>query len=184
MLVSDLEFVIDKIQSGAVCVLPTDTVYGLVATTGSPEVVERIYMMKGRPYDKPFIILLSELSQLDGFDIKINDEQADSLAQLWPGPVSVILPCSDDAFAYLHRGKQSLAFRIPKLVWLQELIHKTGPVIATSANRSGFELSSDMNQIMRQLPKADLFIEGPVSSTPSRLVRLRVDGTVEELKRT
>lgn len=183
MLFSDFTFLIDKIQSGAVCVLPTDTVYGLVAITEQPDIVERIYDMKGRSSDKPFIILISELSQLETFSISINDAQADTLNELWPDTVSVILPCPEEMFAYLHRGHKSLAFRIPKQLWLRELIHKTGPLIATSANKSGKPLSTDLNQIMSQLTEADLYIEGPVSTTPSRLARLSVDGSLKWIER-
>lgn len=183
MQLSDFTFIIERIQAGSVCVLPTDTIYGIVAATDQPEPVERIYDIKGRPHNKPFIILISDLTQLSQFSIMLNEAQTDSLQKLWPGPVSVVLPCPHEEFTYLHRGQHSLAFRIPKLTWLRELINATGPVIATSANKAGMPASRNMTEIMRELPGADFYIEGPVSDAPSRLAGLRNDGSVEWLAR-
>ncbi len=184
MQMSDLEFLTDKIQNGAICVMPTDTIYGLVATADQPDVVERIYNIKGRSYDKPFIILISELSQLHAFSIELNEQQIEALEKIWPGPVSIILPCREESLSYLHRGVNSLAFRMPDRLWLREIIHKTGPVIATSANRAGKPISSDINQIMQQLRDVDVYIEGPVNDAPSKLGKLHEDGSIEWIKRS
>jgi L-threonylcarbamoyladenylate synthase len=184
MLLSDLEFLIDKIQTGSVCVLPTDTIYGIVGTVNQPDAVERIYKIKNRPLDNPCILLISDLSQLQQFSIELDQQQIETLDSLWPAPVSVILPCPDEAYAYLHRGKQSLAFRIPDNVWLREVIHKTGPIIATSANKTGSPITSDLDEIMKQLPSVDFFIEGPVSQSPSKLCKLHEDGSIEWLQRS
>lgn len=181
---TDFTFLAEKISSGAICVLPTDTVYGLVATTDQPEIIEKIYDMKGRSSNKPFIILISDISQLDTFLIDITDKQTASLNKLWPGPVSVILPCPDESFAYLHRGVKSLAFRVPDQLWLRELINKTGPIIATSANKSGLPLYQNINEIMKQLPKADFYIEGKVGNSPSRLAKIDKDGSIEWVERS
>lgn len=183
MLLSDFTFLIEKIQAGAVCVLPTDTIYGLIAAIDQPEVVERVYDIKKRDANKPFIVLISDITQLQGFSITLNEQQAKTLNELWPGPVSIILPCPDDTVTYLHRGSGSIAFRIPKLVWLRELISQTGPLIATSANKSGMPVSDDIAEIMRQLPQIDFHVEGPVSNAASRLGRLHEDGSVEWLSR-
>lgn len=184
MKLSDFEFIVDKIQSGAAGVLPTDTIYGIAASTDLPEAVERIYEVKGRPHDKPFIILISSIDQLRGFSITLNEAQIAALEKIWPGAVSVILPCPNEEFTYLHRGKQSLAFRLPHLTWLQELINATGPIIATSANQAGQVMPKSMDEIMRQLPGLEFYIDGPTNDEPSKLARLMDDGTIRLVVRT
>ena len=47
---SEISQVIDK---GGVCVLPTETVYGLAARADRADAVEKIYAIKGRDFDKP-----------------------------------------------------------------------------------------------------------------------------------
>ncbi len=180
----DFEFIVDRIRSGAAGVLPTDTIYGIAASTELPDAVERIYQVKGRPSHKPFIILISSIEQLKGFSITINQSQAEALEKIWPGPVSVILPCPNEEFTYLHRGKQSLAFRMPNLAWLQELINTTGPIIATSANKAGQAMPTTLDGIMLQLPGLEFYIEGPTSNQPSNLAKLMDDGSLRMIVRS
>ena len=55
----------------------------------------------------------------------------------WPGPVSIILPCTAEKWAHLHKGKGTLAFRCPRDMWLSEILRETGPLVAPSANPEG-----------------------------------------------
>jgi L-threonylcarbamoyladenylate synthase len=125
------------ITQGGVGVLPTDTLYGLVGSAHNPASVERIYALRQRKLDKPMIILISGWLDLELFDIRLDAEIKRKLETFWPGSVSVILPCSSEKFAYLHRGKKSLAFRWPDKKDLLELLKKTGPLVAPSANIEG-----------------------------------------------
>ena len=51
----------------------------------------------------------------------------------------MILPLAkpNEKLAYLHRGTDTLAFRLPANVSLRNLLKKTGPLIAPSANPEG-----------------------------------------------
>lgn len=163
--------------------MPTDTIYGIIASTKFPDVIERIYKATGRPQNKPFIILVSDLSQLSGLKIEINDAQMQTLSQLWPGPVSAILPCSSEEMRYIHRGKKSIAVRMPDLEWLRHLIDQTGPIVATSANVSGEPTPDNLADIKNSLPNFDFYIDGPVGDKPSELVVIDSDGLLEWLER-
>ncbi|MCK4454113.1 threonylcarbamoyl-AMP synthase [Candidatus Parcubacteria bacterium] len=129
---------IEKIlKKGGIGVLPTDTIYGLVGSALSRKTVERIYKVKKRKQDKPFIILISSLKDLKLFNIRPDKEILILLRKIFPAKVSIILPCKNKKFFYLHRNKNSLAFRIPKDIWLRRLLSKTGPLVAPSANLEG-----------------------------------------------
>lgn len=125
------------LKKGGVGVLATDTLYGIVASAFSKSAVERIYRLKGRDENKPFIILISSSLDLKKFGVSLSREQKTFLESVWPGPVSVILSVPEKKFEYLHRGTKSLAFRLPKNKKLQELLKKTGPLVAPSANPQG-----------------------------------------------
>ncbi len=120
---------------GAIGVIETDTIYGLVGSAMFPDVVSRIYRVKQRNINKPLIILISDISQLKTFGVELNEDLIEQLKQFWPGPCSIILPISDSQkFDYLTRGGDSLCFRMPKMDSLFELIDLTGPLVAPSAN--------------------------------------------------
>ena len=121
-------------RPGAVGVIPTDTVYGLVARAADQAAVQRLYDLKKRE-SKPGTVIAASLDQLAGLGIKSRYVKA--VAQYWPGPVSVIVPVADPALGYLHQGKQSLAVRLPDAEQLRKLLETTGPLLTTSANQPG-----------------------------------------------
>lgn len=122
------------VLKGGIGVFPTDTLYGVVGSAFSKTAVERIYAAKGRTSTKPFIILISSVNDIKKFGITLNKKQKEFLETVWPGPVSVILPCLSKKFEYLHRGKKSLAFRLPKKKKILDFVKQTGPLVAPSAN--------------------------------------------------
>lgn len=177
-----LQELIANIKAGQTGVMPTDTIYGIVASVKFPEAIERIYELTGRPKDKPFIVLVADPSGLDEFKIEVSEAQQESLDRLWPGPVSVILPCPSAEMEYIHRGKQSIALRVPDLPWLESLLKETGPIIATSANPPGQPTPDNLPEIKQSLPGLDFYVEGQVSDTPSKLVKLDPDGGLNRLR--
>ena len=66
--------IFEKIKKGGIGVIPTDTIYGIVGSALARKVVEKIYSVKGRNLQKPFIILISSIEGLSFFDIEINEE--------------------------------------------------------------------------------------------------------------
>jgi L-threonylcarbamoyladenylate synthase len=127
----------DLLKQGGVGVMPTDTLYGLVASASDETAIKRVYDLKGRTASKPCIILISGFDDLPHFGTTLTREQHNVLNNYWPGPVSVILPCGPLTQEYLHRGTQTLAFRIPKDARLRKFLQESGPLIAPSANPEG-----------------------------------------------
>ena len=176
--------VAEKIIQGGVGVIPTDTIYGIVASALHPEAVGRIYQIKGRESTKPFVVIVSEYDQLSGLGIELNRPMRDALEKIWPAAVSVILPCHDDMLSYLHRGTNSLAVRMPAQSQLISLLAATGPLVATSANISGQEALSTMDEVCAYLPNLDFYISGATGTSASRLVMMNSDGQIESVVRS
>ncbi len=170
------------LRQGGVGVLATDTLYGVVGRALDERVVERIYELKSRRPEKPFIILIADFAGLEHFGIKLTEEEKRRLGEFWPGPVSVILPCADDRFAYLHRGTKSLAFRLPDKPELRELLRETGPLVAPSANPEGQPPATSIEEAKRYFADGvDFYLQGETGTRPSRLIRL-LDGDIEILR--
>lgn len=152
--------------------MPTDTIYGIVGLANNPEVIERIYQIKDRQHTKPFVVLISDYPQLESLGIHLINEQRSYLETIWPSPTSVVIPT--DSMEYLHRGKDSLAVRMPNLDWLKEIIDQTGPIVATSANIAGEEYSHDLNHIEKKFSTLVDYISDQTTpeSNPSKIISI------------
>ena len=138
--------IVEILKKGGVGVLPTDTLYGLVGSALSEKAVGRIYQLKKRSDDKPFIILISDIKDLNLFGVRHMSDIC--LTPFWPGQVSVILDCPNLAkeMSYLRPFNNTLAFRCPNEKWLSNVLKKTGPLVAPSANPEGKEPAENIEQ--------------------------------------
>lgn len=164
------------LEEDGVVILPTDTLYGIIGRALSKKAVERIYVIKGRSENKPFIVLINSYEDLKTFGIKVNEDQAKILGKFWPGKVSVILPCKLAKWKYLHRGHESLAFRMigKRNKNLFDLINKVGPLVAPSVNIQNEKPAETISEARKYFgEKIDLYINtGRKVSFPSTLVRI------------
>lgn len=170
---------VKKLNQGKIGVMPTDTIYGLVGCALMPETVVRLYKVRKRSPHKPFIILISGLNDFKLFGIRLTVKQKNKLESFWPGPVSVILTCNQNKFAYLHRGTETLAFRYPKDSKLLRIIQKTGPLVAPSANPEGLLPAKNIKEAKKYFGKGvDFYKKGKVKYTASTLIFLSKTGQV------
>ncbi len=176
--------VVNNLKKGAIGIFPTDTLYGVVGSALSKKAVERIYHAKGRSETKPLIILISAISDIKKFGIELTPEHIAFLETVWPGPVSIILPCHNQKFAYLHRGTKSIAFRMPKNRFLREFLKRTGPLAAPSANPQGLKPAHTVAEAKKYFSTSmDFYIAGGRKvGKPSRVISL-LSGKPEVIRR-
>lgn len=136
-----LKRAIGLLRKGAICAIPTETVYGLAARIDRPEAIERIFVCKGRPRANPLIVHLADLRQLFPFVAPhfAHIEVVKCLAgHFWPGPMTLALPVkSESVHPQICAGLPTVCFRIPDHPLAIELLRKSGPLVAPSANPSG-----------------------------------------------
>lgn len=173
--------VIDILKNGGVAVLPTDTIYGLHALALNQQAVEKIYQIKHRGEHKPLIILISDLSDLEKFGVEISPSVRNFLKELWPNPISVILPTNQKT--HLHKGTHSLAFRMPKNEALLNLLKQTGPLVSTSANPEGQLPAQTIEEAKTYFAdQVDFYQDGGrLESQPSTVIKF-ADGKPEILR--
>jgi len=167
--------IIKILENGGVGVIPTDTLYGLVAQALNKQAVSRVYRLKQRSVHKPFIILISSYEDLAVFGIKMDRNTESLLKKYWPGPVSIILLSTLEKFRYLDRGSEGLAFRLPKKKKLLEILKKTGPLIAPSANPENKPPAKNIGVARKYFgDKVDFYLSGgTLNSKPSSLIRIK-----------
>ena len=170
---------IEALKHGAVGVIPTDTIYGIVASALNKEAVEKIYAAKGRDPQKACIILIHDLKDIEEvFCISLSDKQRAFLETVWPKQVSVIIPTTSPEFEYLSRGTGGLSFRIPLDEDLLDALKKCGPIVAPSANPEGEEPAVSVDEAQGYFgDTADFYEDGGVlNSEPSTIIRLTEGG--------
>src|SRR5665213_457588 len=169
------------LKPGAVGVIPTDTVYGLVARAADQEASTRLYNLKDRT-DKPGTIIAADLQQLE--DLGLKHRYLKAVEQFWPGAISVVIPVSNPQLAYLHQGKMSLAVRLPDDPKFQKLLRQTGPLLTSSANHPGQSISGTIEQARAVFrDQIDFYEDGGDLSArqPSTVIRI-VDDAIEVLR--
>jgi len=163
------------LREGRVALLPTDTIYGLHAVATDADAVARITDLKGREETKPFIVLAASIDQLRELGISASAELLEQLDSIWPAPLTAILPLSAPIAA--SRGASTLAVRIPELAWLRDLASRTGPLVSTSANRSGEPPATSPQNVARELQnRIDAIVDGGTrDGEPSAILDLTGD---------
>ncbi|OIO45892.1 hypothetical protein COU05_03930 [bacterium (Candidatus Gribaldobacteria) CG10_big_fil_rev_8_21_14_0_10_37_21] len=193
--------VIKIIKDGGVGVLPTDTLYGLVASVFSKEGVKKVYQIKKRNSKKPCIILIHSLDDLDIFGVKLTKNQETFLKTIWPGKISVILEVGQGRteigqnvghriedrtlgrtfkMSYLKPLNNTLAFRMPKPSPPRSLLKETGPLIAPSCNPKGESPAETIGQAKNYFTsKVDFYFnKGKLKSSPSTIVAFKGENVV------
>jgi len=149
-----------RLKNKKIGVILTDTIYGIIGLAQDKNVVDRIYKVKKRDKNKPFIVLISSIDDLRKFNVSIDEKQKRLLKEFWPGPTSVIL--------------NDLAFRIPKKKELIDLIEDVGPLVATSVNRQGEKAVNNITGARKLFgDEIDFYIDsGECKKNPSILIKL------------
>lgn len=179
-----MEDLIKTIKNGGVGVIPTDTIYGLVGSALNKKAVQRIYKARKRNLKKPLIILISKISDLNLFGVdKIPKKD---LSRAWPNKISIILPLSKEGilkYKHLHRGTKKLAFRLPKNKKLLQILKKTGPLVAPSANFEGEKPAENIKEAEKYFKDSIDFYYGKQTLKGAGSTLLEFDGEKFSLKR-
>ena len=78
------------------------------------------------------------------------------------------------AYKYLHRGTNSLAFRLPKNKLILNILKISGPLIAPSANWEGYEPAKNIKEAKKYFGNKVFYLDrGDLISKPSSLIDLR-----------
>lgn len=182
----DNQELINILQDGGVVVMPTDTIYGILCSALNKDSVEKLYRIRRRSPNKPCIILISEVSEIEKFGISLEEEQRKIFLAFFAQnkPTSIILDSLNLDFQYLDRGTKTLSFRIPKNDYFRELLKKTGPLLAPSANLEGESPSQNIEEARLYFGElVDMYIDGgEISGSPSKVVRLYKDGTTSIIR--
>lgn len=147
------------LKAGGTVAFPTETVYGLGADISNSAAVRRIFEIKKRPTDHPLIVHFGDVSQLHRWARVIPDAARALAERFWPGPLTLILPRTDQVPGCVTGGQETVGLRVPDHPVALALLVELGVDRALAA------------------PSANLF--GHVSPTTAAHVRQELGGAVD-----
>ncbi len=162
------------VRQGAVVAFPTDTVPALAVL---PPYRDRLYQLKQRDPNKPLILMGATAAELaDYVDWEAFPAALwDTILPHWPGPLTVVLPANPRGQA-CNPGQDTLGLRIPNQAIARRVLQQTGPLLTTSANRSGEPPALSLAEIEVLFPAVVVgTADGPGSGQPSTVVAWRGD---------
>ena len=131
-----LDEAVSLIRSGELVVFPTETVYGLGANAYDAAAVKKIFEAKGRPQDNPLIVHISCTDEVRDVAREVPEVFYALAERFMPGALTVVLPKSARVPDIVTAGGDTVAVRMPDNAVARELIARSFPIAAPSANRS------------------------------------------------
>lgn len=126
------------LRGGGLVAFPTETVYGLGGDALNPESSRKIYAVKGRPSDNPLIIHICRFEDIYRIVGRMSEAAVRAAQSFWPGPLTMILPKSEEVPYAVTGGLDTVAVRFPSHPAARKLIgYGGGYIAAPSANASG-----------------------------------------------
>jgi L-threonylcarbamoyladenylate synthase len=174
--VTDVDEIALAIRQGALALLPTDTVYGLVCTAFRPEPVADLYRLKGRETTQPTALLASSVDVLLECIPEFRGSSEAVAHALLPGPFTLVLRNPAGRFRWLSEGRPgTIGVRVPALTGrTAEIVERLGAVVATSANLPGGADPRRLDEVPTAI-RAGVVAEvdgGELPGTPSTVIDL------------
>jgi L-threonylcarbamoyladenylate synthase len=125
------------LRAGGLLIYPTETLYALGGCALDAAAAGRVREAKGRADDKALPLIAAGLEQVRGLCSEWPEVAARLAARFWPGPLTLVLPASPDVPLPVTAGGNTVAVRVPGRSLPRRLCQAAGPLVSTSANRSG-----------------------------------------------
>jgi len=159
---------------GGFAVFPSDTVYGLACDPDAKETLQRIYLLKRRPPDKPSAIMFFDKGLARTALPELSPPLQAAFDALLPGAVTLLIPNPEHRYP-LATGPDpdTLGIRVPKLD--SALQHVRWPILQTSANLAGGPDPRTIAEVPERFrAAADLVLDaGELPGMASTVVDLR-----------
>ncbi|MFZ3072274.1 MAG: L-threonylcarbamoyladenylate synthase [Thermodesulfobacteriota bacterium] len=125
------------LRRGGIVAYPTETFYGLGVNALNPKAVEKLFVIKGRPPEKPITLIIKDRKELKGITPEVPADASLLIDRYWPGPLTLVLKASKEIPLLVTAGTGTIGARVSSNPTAQRLAFEFGsPITATSANPS------------------------------------------------
>ncbi|MCJ8345441.1 L-threonylcarbamoyladenylate synthase [bacterium] len=155
--------------------LATDTAWGLACDAHRIDLVQEIYRLKGRSFDKPLILFTHSLKEAKEL-IQIPAYLDTFLNQSWPGDLTLIALAQSTRFQHCHQNTPFLGIRIPNhqstLKFLEEEISPLAVTSFNLSNRTSAQNKQDLSQVFEDF---NPLIIGDMSKTTDESAIIKLE---------
>jgi protein-tyrosine phosphatase len=177
---------VQALAEGQLIALPTETVYGLAASACRADAVQRLLKVKGRGENQPLALAIKSAEEAPDFVPDMSPLARRLARRCWPGPVTLVVDNqhSEGLTQQLPREVRqvvapngTIGLRVPANDMSQDVLRMlTGPIVLTSANRSGAPDAVTAQEVVEALDGdvALVLDDGPCRyGQPSSVVRIK-----------
>lgn len=173
-------YVAERLKSGQVLALPTDTFYGLAVDPINLRAVDRVYEIKSRSRHKPLSLLIDDVEMAEDLAGPLTADFYALARKFWPGPLTIIVRAASRLPLKVTANTGNVALRVPAAAIPVAVVKAAGfPITATSANLSGLSECTTAEAVQLQLgDRVPLIVDG--GKTPRNVPSTIVDLTDEK----
>ncbi|HIQ19740.1 MAG TPA: threonylcarbamoyl-AMP synthase [Planctomycetes bacterium] len=152
---------VQAISEGGLVVFPTETVYGLAARALDAEAVGRLVEAKGRRAGHALTLAIKSAAEARDYVPDLSPLADRFARRCWPGPITLVLDNShpESLVGQLPPGvrelvapESTIGLRVPGHQLILDVMQMIpGPLVLTSANRSGQPAPVTAHQAMESL---------------------------------
>ncbi len=147
----------DILKSGGIGIIPTDTVYGIVALATNPDPLKRVYELKMRSFSKPFPVQVSSVEHASEIAVIEGEICTRLIERFWPGALTIVM-FRKAKTKLVFQPEDRIGLRMPDYPLALELIRNSGFLIAPSANFSGEPAPKEPDEIDPRLVRLVDFV--------------------------
>jgi len=169
-----IEDAVVALRRGEALIVPTDTVYGLVASAFRDEAALGLYRLKGRPPQQPCALMAPDVDALLELIPELRGRAGLVVRALLPGPYTLVLPNPAHRYRWLTGDRpQTIGVRVPELPEpTASILREVGGFASTSANLSGGADPARLEDVEEELRDgvAAVIDGGELPGTPSTVI--------------
>ncbi|MBB5347839.1 threonylcarbamoyl-AMP synthase [Desulfoprunum benzoelyticum] len=173
-----IQQVVEKLNNGAVIASPTDTGYGIGCDIFNQKAIRRIQQITGRPENKPFSFMCSDLRHISEY-AHVSNTAYRLLKKCLPGPYTFVLPGTKLVPRIMLTKQKTVGIRVPGHPISRLLIATLGhPLLNASVPTAGDQPAPSEPFLIDELigNRVDLIIDGGrIVPDPSSVVDLTRD---------
>lgn len=167
-----LDEICEALQSGAVIIIPTDTIYAICCDALNVKAIERICKIKGlNPEKNELSIICSDISMASEYS-RISNTGFQLLKEYTPGPFTFLMKAAS-TLPKAFKGRKVVGIRIPANDTALQIVERLGhPLMTTSIQFQDEDYGAEPGLIAEEYDdKADIMVEGERGGTvPSTII--------------
>jgi L-threonylcarbamoyladenylate synthase len=163
-----LRAAVQALAAGGIIAYPTEAVWGLGCEPANAHAVQHLLALKSRSPAQGLILIAADLEQVSPFLGEVEPALAAAAIASWPGPHTWLWPASARCPPWITGGRNTVAVRITAHPVARALCRAYGgPIVSTSANRSGHAPARSVATVRLTFGTAiDAVVPGALGGSP------------------